>query len=77
MGQDSAHELVDGAYGSAIWNTDHRVLGFLSYAPGTGLYKDHCLSIALLLLIIFPIGGIAWPREFMSLNSDKLRGQRP
>ncbi|KAJ5799978.1 uncharacterized protein N7518_002046 [Penicillium psychrosexuale] len=46
IGQDSAHELVDGACGSAIWNTDHRVIGFLSYASRTGLYKDHCLSIA-------------------------------
>lgn len=46
MGQDSAHDLVDGVCGSAIWNTDHRVLGFLTYAPATGLYKSYCLSIA-------------------------------
>ena len=74
MGQDSAHELVDGACGSAIWNTDHRVLGFLSYASGTGPYKDHCLSIAADHLLD---RGIAWPNELMSRSSDKLRGQQP
>ena len=46
MGQDSAADMVDGVCGSAIWNDDHRVLGFFRYAPVEGLYKDYCLSVA-------------------------------
>ncbi|KAJ5356459.1 hypothetical protein N7517_011068 [Penicillium concentricum] len=42
MGQDSAHDLVDGARGSAIWNTNLRVLGFFCCSPATGIYKDYC-----------------------------------
>ncbi|KAI2720819.1 hypothetical protein CBS147332_4059 [Penicillium roqueforti] len=46
MGQDSAADMVDSVCSSAIWNDDHRVLGFFRYAPVEGLYKDYCLSVA-------------------------------
>jgi hypothetical protein len=46
LGQDSASDIVDGVCGSAIWDKDHRVLGFFRYVHASGVFKDHCSIIA-------------------------------
>jgi hypothetical protein len=46
MGQNSNCDMAEGFRGSAIWNEEHRVLGFFLYAPAEGLFGDYCLSIA-------------------------------
>jgi hypothetical protein len=46
LGQDSASDIVDGVCGSAIWDKDHRVLGFSRYVHASGVFKDHCSIIA-------------------------------
>ncbi|KAJ6188110.1 hypothetical protein N7519_003018 [Penicillium mononematosum] len=46
LGQDSASDIVDGVCGSAIWDKDHRVLGFFRHARMSGVFKDHCSIIA-------------------------------
>ncbi|OQE29072.1 hypothetical protein PENFLA_c004G00069 [Penicillium flavigenum] len=46
LGQDSARDVVGGVCGSAIWDKDHRVLGFFRYAHTSGMFKYHCSIIA-------------------------------
>ncbi|KAJ6026978.1 hypothetical protein N7460_011795 [Penicillium canescens] len=46
IGQDSNRDMVEGVCGSALWNVDHRVLGFFRYALTEGIFRDYCLSVA-------------------------------
>lgn len=46
MGQNSNQVMVDGVCGSAIWDRNHKVLGFFRYAPSSGTFLDWCMSIA-------------------------------
>jgi hypothetical protein len=46
MGQDSNQAMADGVCGSAIWDRNHRVLGFFRYAPSSGAFLDWCMSIS-------------------------------
>ncbi|KAL2825017.1 hypothetical protein BDW59DRAFT_172526 [Aspergillus cavernicola] len=46
MGQGSNTEMVDGMCGSAIWDEEHRVLGFFRYASRTGHFVDWCMTVA-------------------------------
>lgn len=46
MGQGSSQEMVDGVCGSAIWDENHKVIGFFQYAPSSGVFSDWCMSIA-------------------------------
>lgn len=46
MGQGSHEAIVDGVCGSAIWDRNHKVVGFFRYAPTSGLFVDYSLSIA-------------------------------
>lgn len=46
MGQDSKQFMADGVCGSAIWDRNHRVLGFFRYAPSSGAFLDWCMSIS-------------------------------
>lgn len=46
MGQDSHQFIPDGVCGSAIWDTESRVLGFFRYAPRSGAFMDWCMTIA-------------------------------
>ncbi|OQE02700.1 hypothetical protein PENVUL_c039G02126 [Penicillium vulpinum] len=46
LGQNSTEKVVDGVCGSAIWDEEHRVLGFFRYVHTTGTFRDHCSIIA-------------------------------
>ncbi|KAJ5139195.1 uncharacterized protein N7515_004043 [Penicillium bovifimosum] len=46
MGQDSEQAMADGVCGSAIWDQNHRVLGFVRYALSSGAFLDWCMSIS-------------------------------
>ncbi|KAL3482733.1 hypothetical protein BJX62DRAFT_245593 [Aspergillus germanicus] len=46
MGQGSGEAIVDGICGSAIWDDDHKVVGFFRYAPASGIFVDSCLTVA-------------------------------
>lgn len=46
MGQDTNKFMVDSMCGSAIWDQNHKVLGFFRYAPKSGVLMDWCMSVA-------------------------------
>ncbi|KAE8353264.1 hypothetical protein BDV28DRAFT_133529 [Aspergillus coremiiformis] len=37
--------MVHGICVSAIWDDDHKVLGFFRYAPASGVMLDYCMSV--------------------------------
>lgn len=46
QGENSATDLPAGMRGSAIWNDDGDVLGFLRYAINDGTMKGWCVGVA-------------------------------